>query len=489
MIGIESESKAVSTPASAGVGGLRPISSLPGPRGWPLLGNVPQVRKAHLHQNVEAWSKRYGPFFRLKLGPRAMLVVADHEAINSILRDRPEGFRRASRLREIGEEMGSVPGLFSAEGERWRKQRRMVTASFAPNHIRAYFPSLLKVTGRLQARWQKAALRGAAIDLQADLKRFTTDIIAGLAFGKEVNTLASDENSIQRHLDVVLAGVYRRVMAPFPYWRWLRLPADRQLERSNAALRHAIHDFVGQARARMEADPGLRENPRNLLEAMIAAADQGDMGVDNDDVVGNVSTMLLAGEDTTANTLAWMIYLLHRNPVAWQRAKEEVDRLVPDLASLTLELLDALSYLEACASEAMRLKPVAPFLGLEALRDTTVADIHVPAGTVVWCVLRHHSVDARYFPNPDQFDPQRWLAGGAGAIPSSSAKRIAMPFGSGPRLCPGRYLALLEIKLAMAMLLGRFEVDAVSTPSGGEAEEIMAFTMNPVGLRMRLRER
>ena len=291
---LESEGVSVSAPASPGPGGLRLISSLPGPRGWPLLGNIPQVRKAHLHQNVEAWSKRYGPFFRLKLGPQAMLVVADHEAINSILRDRPDGFRRASRLREVGEEMGSVPGLFSAEGERWRKQRRMVTASFAPNHVRAYFPSLLKVTGRLQARWQKAALRGAAIDLQADLKRFTTDIIAGLAFGKEVNSLESEENSIQRHLDVVLAGVYRRVMAPFPYWRWLRLPADRQLERSNAALRHAIYDFVAQARARMEANPDLRENPRNLLEAMIAAADQGDLGLDNDDVVGNVSAILKA---------------------------------------------------------------------------------------------------------------------------------------------------------------------------------------------------
>ena len=299
---------------------------------------------------------------------------------------------------------------------------------------------------------------------------------------------------IQRHLDIVLAGVYRRVMSPLPYWRWLRLPADRQIERSNAALRTAIQDFVAQARARIEADPGLREHPRNLLEAMIAeamiaAADQGDAGVDDRDVVGNVSTMLFGGEDTIANTLAWLIYLLHRNPRAWRLAQDEVERLAPDPASLTLEQIDALDYLEACANEAMRLKPVAPFLGLEALRDTTVADIHVPAGTTVWCVMRHDSVDERHFPNASEFEPQRWLGDGVAPAAGGVAKRVAMPFGSGPRLCPGRYLALLEIKLAMAMLVSRFEIEAVATPDGAEAQEVMAFTMNPVGLRMRLRER
>ena len=130
----------------------------------------------------------------------------------------------------------------------------------------------------------------------------------------------------------------------------------------------------------------------------------------------------------------------------------------------------------------MRLKPVAPFLGIEALHDTTVADIRVPAGTQVWCVMRHDSVDDRYFTRAAAFEPERWL-GDAGA-----PKRVAMPFGSGPRICPGRYLALLEIKLAMAMLLGSFEIDAVDTPDGAEAREIMHFTMNPIGLRMRLRE-
>jgi cytochrome P450 len=477
-----------SPPAGATPRRLRGIDELPGPRGWPIIGNLAQVRMAHIHQDIERWCPRYGPVFRVRLGPTRMLVVADHEIINTLLRDRPDGFQRSSRLREIGMEMGGTPGLFSAEGDAWRHQRRMVMASFAPGHIRAFLPLLQKVTQRLQWRWRQAARAGLAIDLQADLKRFTVDAIAGLAFGTEVNTLDSGDDVIQRHLDIVLAGLYRRVMSPLPYWRWVRLPADRQLERSNAAVREAINGFIAAARQRMQADPSLREQPRNLLEAMLAAADTDDAKVDDRDVAGNVSTMLFAGEDTTANTLAWLIWLLHRHPDALRRAQTEVRDAVPDIATSTLECIDALDYLDACASEAMRLKPVAPFLAIEALRDTTVADIHVPAGTLVWCVMRHDSVDDRCFPRAAAFEPERWLTDTGATTAGASAKRVAMPFGSGPRICPGRYLALLEIKLAMAMLLGSFEIDAVDTPDGGDAREVMQFTMNPVGLRMRLRE-
>ncbi len=457
----------------------RSIEDLPGPPAWPLLGNLPQLKLSRVHRDIEAWSRVYGSLFRVKLGPTPVLVVADHEVVLSVLRDRPDVFRRASKLRDVSDEMGGAPGLFSAEGETWREQRRMVMASFTPTQVRAYFPSLLKVAQALRVRWLKAANEGVWIDLQADLKRFSVDVIAGLAFGIEVNSMESGDDPIHHHLDIILAATFRRTLSPLPYWRWVRLPADRQLERSMAALKIAISGFIGQARARMQNDPDRRLHPHNLLEAMLAAADQGDAGVDDNDVAGNVATMLFAGEDTTANTLAWLICLLQRHPEALRRAQDEVRCLAPDLAALGPEQLDRLDYLDACVSEAMRLKPVAPFLVVEALRNTTVDDVQVAAGTLVWCVLRHDSVDDRHFPNAGAFDPQRWLEG--------ADKRVSMPFGAGPRICPGRYLALLEIKLAMAMLLGSFEIESVRTADGSEVQEVMGFTMNPVALRMRIR--
>jgi cytochrome P450 len=383
--------------------------------------------------------------------------------------------------------MGLPQGLFSAEDEDWRKQRCMVMASFAPGHVRAYFPSLVKVMLRLRGRWQMAAREGQPIRLQADLMRFTVDAIAGLAFGKDINTLESGEDVIQRHLDKVLPAIFRRVLTVVPYWRWFNLASDRELERSVAVITATILDFVAQARQRLRDEPSLREQPRNLLEAMIVAADQPGSGLDDRHVAGNVLTMLLAGEDTTANTLAWMIHLLQRNPQALQRVQQEVRTLAPDPAAYSFDQMEQLVYLEACASETMRLKPVAPFIGLQALRDTVVGDVAVPEGTHVWGVLRHDSVGERLFERPQAFEPERWLESSTPL--SAPAKRAAMPFGSGPRMCPGRYLALLEMKMAMAMLLTSFDIEAVHTPDGAAAQERMAFTMNPVGLTLRLRER
>lgn len=468
---------------------LRRITELPGPRGLPLLGNAHQVSLSRVHLDVEAWARQYGPLFHMRLGKMTGLVITDHALIASVLKDRPDGFRRTSRITQVSREMGLKPGLFGAEGQAWRDQRRMVMASFAPGHVRAYFPSLLRVTQRLRARWQHAARNGATLPLQQDLMRYTVDVVAGLAFGTDMNTLQSDEEVIQQHLDKIFPALFRRIFARIPYWRYLRLPADRALDRSVAAIHQTIDGFVAQARERMRAHPQLREQPGNLLEAMIAAADEGGSGVGDEHVAGNVLTLLLAGEDTTANTLAWLLYLLHHHPQALQRATDEVQRLAPDTAAFTPEQMDSLVYLDACISETMRLKPVAPFLVLEALRDTTVGDVAVPQGTLVWCVMRHDSLSTQHLPDPCSFKPERWLGEGDPAQAATSPKRVSMPFGAGPRVCPGRYLALLEIKMAMAMLLGSFQIESVGTAGGQAPREHMAFAMAPEGLQLRLRER
>jgi cytochrome P450 len=459
---------------------LRQIKNLPGPRAWPLVGNVLQLKPRRIHQDVELLCQRFGPLLRLYFGRHPVVVVANHATVNAILRERPGTFRRPSLTTQVAAEMGGLPNVFNAEGANWRNQRRMVMAGFAPKPIKAYFPALVNVALRLQRRWDAAAAQHSQIDLSADLKRYTVDIIAGLAFGQDVNTLESGDNVIQLHLDCILPGIARRSLSIVPYWRYFRLPQDRKLDHSNAALRVAVYDLIAQARQRMQANPALVDKPSNLLEAMIAAADQPGSGVDNDTVAGNVSTMLLAGEDTTANTIAWLLYLLRGHPEALQKVALEVKQLAPACAGFTLEQMDALVYLDASIQEAMRLKPVGPFMPVEALIDTTIEDVHVPKGTLVWCVLRHDSIDEKHFTNAQAFMPERWLG-------NSVDKHVSTPFGSGPRTCPGRYLALLEIKIAVAMLLGHFELDSVDTADGKEAQELMGFVMSPVGLRMRLK--
>ncbi len=158
-----------------------------------------------------------------------------------------------------------------------------------------------------------------------------------------------------------------------------------------------------------------------------------------------------------------------------------------DAADLTVEQLGRLDYVEACAHETMRLKPVAPHIGFQTMRDTQVGDVQVPAGTMIVSVMRHDSVSEAHVRDADSFRPERWLEENNPALNATSAKRISMPFGGGPRICPGRYLALLEMKMAMATLLGQFDIVSLKAPDGKAPRERMALTMTPVGLRMRVK--
>ena len=481
------EATSTLSPSAAAPRTLRRIDQLPGPRGWPLLGSLPHINPPEFHLQLARWAEQHGRYYQLRMGPTRLLVTADHEAVAAVLRDRPEGFKRTSRLVAVGREMGLKGGLFGANGEEWKRQRRMVMAAFDPGHVKDYYPALLKCAARLRGRWQRAAQAGDSIDLQADLMRFTVDAIAGLAFGTDVNTLESDQDVIQNHLDKIFPKLYARIIAAFPWWRYFKTASDRELERALTTVNTAIDGFVHSARQRLADDPARRARPQNLLEGMLVAADEPGSGIDDEQVAGNVMTMLLAGEDTTANTLAWCIWLLQQNPAALARAQAEVRGVMgsgADGRPPTLAQLAQLDYVEACTHETMRLKPVAPQMPLQACRDTVVGDVAVPRGSVVLSLLRFDSIDERFLPEARAFKPERWL--GESGLSAASAKRLSMPFGAGPRICPGRYLALQEMKVVLCTLLNEFDILSVAAADGGEPAERLQFAMAPVGLRMRL---
>jgi cytochrome P450 len=184
------------------------------------------------------------------------------------------------------------------------------------------------VTGKLRARWIGAGREDQAIDLLADLMRYTVDVTTCLAFGRNLNTLEQgDLDVIQQHLNVIFPAVLRRTFAPVDIEHWLRRPA---LRRRAAALQKAVQGLIREARQQLERTPELAQRPENLLQALVAACDsEGDRArLGDEELSGNVLTMLLAGEDTTANTLGWLIWLLHNHPAEWERARSEVDAKV-----------------------------------------------------------------------------------------------------------------------------------------------------------------
>ena len=368
--------------------GIRTLRDLPGPRGLPLLGNLHRIRFDRLHLILEEWADQYGPMFRIRIGPHRIAVISDGSAIRRILVQRPEGFRRTTALEAVATEM-RLRGVFAAEGEDWRRQRRIVVDALNRARLETFFPTLAMTVGRLQRRWEGAAERAEAVDLCRDLMRFTVDVTMQLAFGIEANTLETPGPVIQRHLDKVFPVLHRRVNAAFPYWRYVRLPSDRALDRALAALEREVGAMVRATRERMAAEPERFQSPANFLEAILAAVEAEGSGFSDAEIFANAGTLLLAGEDTTANSIAWAVHYFTQYPEHFQRARAEADALAaPEPAIVSLEQTKRLPFLDAFCNEAMRLKPVAPLHVLEPTADVTILDCLIPKGTPLMLLVR-----------------------------------------------------------------------------------------------------
>jgi len=463
----------------------RTRDDLPGPRAWPLVGNALQLDQKQIHATLEAWARRYGPLYRVSLGPRLFVVVTEPALIAEVLRRRPDTWRRIDRMEHIFGELG-VNGVFSAEGAEWRPQRKLAMGALDHRHLTAFFATLREVAERLRRRWEAAADEGRVLDVQSEMMRFTVDVTTRLAFSHATDTIGGQQSKLLDDLDPVFPGVARRLNAAFPYWRLVKLPADRKLERSLASVRQWLAGIIEKTRAELRAEPARAEDPRNFLEAMLSAKDAEGRPFPNDVVFGNAMTMLLAGEDTTANTLAWAVHLLLDAPAELAALRARIDEVLGDeLVPADMGVTRALDEVEAIANETMRLRPVAPLMFFQNVPDVTLGDLQLPAGSAVCLLTRVAVTDPTRVDDPTAFRPARWRDGRLAAEMQRSG--VFVPFGSGPRICPGRSLALLEIRVVLATLLRSFELERVGRSD--DVGEEFGFTLTPTNLHVRLRRR
>lgn len=464
----------------------RELRDLPGPRGIPLLGNVLQIRPKRLHKILSGWAQQFGPMYVFRIAQQPILVLSDAELINRVLRDRPDGYRRWRKMEELGNEIGA-DGVFIAEGTEWRRERKLAMYALNTAHLRQFIGRLEHVTERLERRWRRAALAGEVIDMQHDLMLYTVDATSGLAFGDDLNTLEAGSSAIQHHLDKLFPAVARRVTALFPYWRYFKLPADREVDTALAEVRKLIGELIAKSRAKLAAEPELGERPTNFLEGLIAAQEK-EGSFSDEEISGNVMTLLLAGEDTTANTLAWIVHFMIEHPDVQAALRDEVDRVLgtaehPWQDSTTVQKL---LYIEAVANEAMRCRPVAGHLFFEPIADTQIEDVHIPKGTPIFVLNGHVGKQESNFDRAAEFLPARWLEAGGATKPGHNTKAF-LPFGAGPRFCPGRHLAMLEIKLVIGMLCRTFEV--LPAEGSPRPDDVYAFTVMPTNIFAKLRLR
>lgn len=451
---------------------LRTVHELPTPPGaWPLLGHARQIDVEKLHLQLEGWASTYGGLYRLQLGRNAVVVVSEPAVVAQVLKGRPRRFRRRKQMAEIIEEVG-VRGVFTAEGRRWGEHRKLALRALGQHALPGFSPLLHRIAGELHARWTANAGQPTAI--LDDFVCFTVDVTTELAFADRAGSLAGERSSLLADLDPIFPAIGRRLYSLFPRWRWFRSADDRELDAAVARVRTYLEETVAKARANPER--------ASFLGLMLDETD-GAGSFDEAALFGNAVTMLLAGEDTTANTLAWAVHLLLDHPEVYQRMRDEADAFEGPIAADPAAL--ALPYTEAVIHEVMRLKPVGPILFLEPLEDLELGDLAVRAGQSLMVLTRQGAMDPAVFPQPQRFDPERW---------SDPARIVAVqkegrfvPFGSGPRICPGRALALVELRLVLSMLAKGFDLERVG--ASDQVEEVNGFTMSPRGLRVVLRPR
>ncbi|MGA7437301.1 MAG: cytochrome P450 [Luteibacter sp.] len=460
----------------------RTIADLPSPKGHPYVGNALQLVGRQMHQKFTAWVRGYGPMFRLNVFGNPVVIISDAATVHSVLRERPDGFRRNGGLKLVMNEL-NLGGVFVAEGEAWRKQRKLVMSGLNVEVIRNFFPTMIAMTERMHDRWAAMLAEGQPVNLKRDLKAMALDTIVGLAMGHDIDAVNHDGDPLQRDIDDIFVRLGQRTTAAFPYWRHFKLPVDRAAERASRDIETKVSEFIRNTRERMDR----QAKPANMLEAMIVASDDPESGFTDEELVSNAILSVVGGEDTTANSIAWMIHLLAQNPAAAAALRAEVDAVVGD-ATLPREWehMKLFTYLEAAHSETQRLRSVAPYIGLTSNEDCVVADTFIPKNTSVIVSTAGEGFDEAQFPEHESFRPERWIPEQRPKREEDPSRKL-FPFGGGSRLCPGRFLALTEIKMVVAMIVRNFdlELDNDAPPP----TELLNFFMAPSSLPVRLKLR
>lgn len=449
------------------------FKQLPGPKGLPLIGCLHRARLSSLHTFFEESALEFGDIYKVRLGLTGLTVIAQPELIQKILKSRPLHFRRASKLDEVMRRE-DINGLFNAEGEDWKVHRRIVTRGLDIKHLQKFFPAMSAITGRFHQNMENAARSGKPYRVQEDLLKYTVDVTTSLAFGIDMNTLQQSKGTIQDQMEKIFPMIFRRINSPFAWYKYYSTSKDHAFEKALRTIEMQIDEFIEVGRKRIALSTYQNDKPENILDALLIAAEEEETITDRE-IKSNLLTLLMAGEDTTAHSLAWAIYMICKHPEVQQKLKEESHRVLKgDNYLREYSEHQLLIYTNAVIQETLRLKAVAPVMLAEPIEDIELDGYRFTKGSRLVLLTRSSGMREEHFSSAHLFNPDRWLMTGQCPVHVPDSM---MPFGHGPRLCPGKNLAILEMKLVLSMIAKNFSLEL--TEPGQNVKENMAFTMMP----------
>lgn len=388
-------------------------------------------------------------------------AVNDPEAVRRVLLENVDNYPKPGPLRRVFPLI--MDGLFGAEGAAWRSQRRLMAPVFTPGAIQDFLPIFAAVAQETAEGWKTQ--ESVVIDVAAAATRATFDIISRALFSAEQG-LAGD--GAAENVAAMLTGVGEvGIMAFLGLSQFSPSRRARAGRRGAAYLTERITAFIHQR----QAD---RSPPSDFMTRLIDAfaADHPPKAAAKL-ALSNAATFLVAGHETTANALAWTLYLLSEQPQVQAWAAEEAREALAGGGG-PAEVLARLVYLRWVFEEALRLYPPAPRIDRQALADDQLGDLAVKKGDYIgvwpWVLHRHEAL----WDNPDAFDPERF----APEARAAQHRFQYIPFGAGPRTCIGAQFATAEALLMLTEWLARFEFAPVP---GHQVEVTSDLTLRPRG--------
>jgi cytochrome P450 len=453
-----------------GMSDLEHLPLVPGGNALGHIGSFKDHRFAFLRTIAET-----GAMSRARFLHRWVTFASTPQLAHEVLVDKAKSFEKSPGIRIVLSELAGE-GLFTSEGDLWKKQRRLMSPLFHTHALSAYAETMANL-----ARGALDRLRdGEAIDLSREMTRITMGVVAATLFGAESFASADelgdalsvalkwvDDNLASPALSVQLAlleAVERIDAPPIAKLAELRRKIADALEepvllpgRNDAELHRAIQTIDARIRAMIDERRAHPQARVDLLTKLLLArdVDAGGGGMSDQQVRDEANTLFVAGHETTANALAWAFHLLSRHPEARARVQAEADAFGPE--GPTTYAPERLTYTTRVFKEALRLYPPLLVLPRRTLEPVEIGGHRYPERTIVFVNVHGIHRLPSHWPSPDAFDPDRFDADHDARRPKSAF----LPFGDGPRVCIGREFALMEgpIVLATWMRRARFELD------------------------------
>lgn len=442
------------------------------PRHW-LMGPAYYAQREPLKW-IPKWIEDHGDIFTITSPVGRATVVARPEWARHVLVDQYSRYQRKSQAYQVLRILFGN-GLVTSEGEYWRGQRKLIQPAFHRSRLDLIFSMMVDRATDCGERLAEAARGRTALDLGPVLSHLTLDIIARAMFSTDVEGAAAE---VSRHIATLNENALHMLRHPWLFLVPRRFPTPFNF-RQHQALQSLNRIVLGILQARRR-EPDRHDDLLALL--LSAGAEETGRGMSDQQLRDEVMTIFVAGHETTANAMCWLIHLVAHHPEVEEKMLAEIDSEWTD-GGLTPARVGRLTYVRQVVEESLRVYPTIWSVGRRCSEPDEVGGFRIPEGMNMVVPIFHFHWSERYWPEPQRFDPERF----APARRPGADQMTYFPFGAGPRSCIGHHFAMQELLIITAIFHRHF---TFRLEPGFRVEPDPLVTLRPKhGMRMRVHPR